>query len=122
MTRKKTLNETSAGLKLNAELKKLFADQKKAVREIQEQVERSADPVVVESLQKRKEDIEGQLTSVKEQIQKLRIPWRKRIANWFAGVTKARDRQIMYAFFSCILYPTNSFVSLCQHSELDLGL
>ncbi|KAF7980092.1 hypothetical protein HWV62_39902 [Athelia sp. TMB] len=92
---KKTLNETAAGLKLNAELKKLFADQKKAIREMQEQVERYGDSVAVESLQKRKEDIEGQLTSVKEQIQKLRIPWRKRIANWFAGMTSARDRQII---------------------------
>ncbi|KAF7973138.1 hypothetical protein HWV62_16188 [Athelia sp. TMB] len=118
---KKTLNETAAGINLNAELKRLFADQRKAIRELQEQVEKSAaDPVVVESLQKKKDEIEGQLTSVKEQIQKLRIPWRKRIANWLAGGRKARDRQIVYVFFLHVLYPADSFVSTCQHSEPEI--
>ncbi|KAF7973131.1 hypothetical protein HWV62_16174 [Athelia sp. TMB] len=84
-------HERATGLNLNAELKKLFADQDKAARELQELVEMSADPVVVEYLLNKNEEIQRKITSVKEQIQNLRIPWRKRIAKWLSGLAIGRS-------------------------------
>ena len=93
----KKLNETTAGVKLNAELKKLFEDQKEAVRKLQEQVKNSDDPAVVEKLKGEKTEIENRLLSVEEQIQQLSISWRRKITSWLAGGRKARNPQIVYA-------------------------
>ncbi|KAF7973139.1 hypothetical protein HWV62_16190 [Athelia sp. TMB] len=96
---KKKLNETAAGVKLNAELHKLFEDQREAARQLQEQVKNADDPTVVGKLQQEKMEIEKRLLSVEEQIQQLRIPWRRKITNWLVGGRKARDPQLAYVFF-----------------------
>ncbi|KAF7970679.1 hypothetical protein HWV62_23274 [Athelia sp. TMB] len=91
---KKRSKEIAAGLNLNQELEKLIAEQREAVRQLEQRVVQYDNPVLVEELQKRKTEIEKKLAGVAEQLQRLRIPWRRKLTNWFTGGKKARASNI----------------------------
>jgi len=86
---KKNLNETAAGVKLNEELAKLIADQKAAIKRMAEQAQTADDPVLVEELQK----IEGKIQNVAVQLGQLKVPFGRKLMNFFAG-RKARKSGI----------------------------
>ncbi|KAF7966065.1 hypothetical protein HWV62_40238 [Athelia sp. TMB] len=82
---KKRLNETAAGVKLHEELERLIAQQEAAVRQIEEQSKIANDPVLVADLDK----VEGRIREVAAQLQKLKIPFTRRVMAFFTG-RKAR--------------------------------
>ncbi|KZP04217.1 hypothetical protein FIBSPDRAFT_941125, partial [Athelia psychrophila] len=82
---KKKLNETAAGVKLTEDLNKLIADQKEAARRLDDQVNSQHNPVLVEELQLRQVEIEKKIGRVTTQLQLLKIPFARRIRNFFAG-------------------------------------
>ena len=108
---KKRFTETAAGSKLNDELMKLIADQQRAASQLDEQVRKYDNPVLVEELQGRKIEIEKRLASVAEQIQLLRIPWMRKFTNFFSGRSKARASNIRYTSFPYTFHPADSFAS-----------
>lgn len=77
----------------------MIAEQREAVRQLEQRVVQYDNPVLVEELQKRKTEIEKKLAGVAEQLQRLRIPWRRKLTNWFTGGKKARASNIRYALF-----------------------
>ncbi|KAF7970677.1 hypothetical protein HWV62_23270 [Athelia sp. TMB] len=108
---RKRLNETAAGLKLTEELARLIADQKEAARQLEEQVGKYNNPVLVEELQKRKSEIEKRVAIVAEQIHRLRIPWRRKLTNWFSANRKARNAGVTYVLLPNALHQAKSFIS-----------
>jgi len=88
---KKILNETAAGVKLNEELAKLIANQKAAIRRMEEQLAHGAnDPVLVEELRK----IEGKIQNMAVQPGQLKVPFLRKVMNSFKG-RKARRPNVM---------------------------
>ncbi|KAF7966370.1 hypothetical protein HWV62_38917 [Athelia sp. TMB] len=82
---KKRLNETAAGAKLNEELERLIAQQEAAVRQLEQQSQRTNDPAIVAELEK----VERRINVVAAELEKLKIPFTRRVVAFFTG-RKAR--------------------------------
>ncbi|KZP32041.1 hypothetical protein FIBSPDRAFT_723592 [Athelia psychrophila] len=90
---KKKLNQTAAGVKLTEELNRLIADQKKAALQIQEQANSQSNPVLVEELRLKQDEIKKKIGRVTAQLRLLKIPFMAKIASFFTG-KKARKSGI----------------------------
>ena len=78
------LNETKVGRKLNEDLQKLIKDRKDAARRLKEQAHRADhDPVVVQELNERQQEIENKIEDLAGQIMQLKIPLGRKIKRLF---------------------------------------
>jgi chromosome condensin MukBEF ATPase and DNA-binding subunit MukB len=79
------LNETHAGVALNRELEKLIRDRRDAARKIQEQARNQNNELVVQELHARQAEIEANIRHTADQLQKMRIPFTRKIRLFFKG-------------------------------------
>ncbi|KAF7967873.1 hypothetical protein HWV62_32852 [Athelia sp. TMB] len=84
---KKRLNETTAGVRLNEELKQLLAKQQETVRLLADQA-KDGDPNIIGELEKEKEELEGRISKIADQLGQLSIPFVRRFVNFFRKKNK----------------------------------
>ena len=78
------LNETKVGKKLHEELQRLIKDRKEAARRLMEQAHRADhDPIVVQELNDRQQEIETMIENIAGQIMQLRIPFGRKMRRLF---------------------------------------
>jgi hypothetical protein len=79
------LNETEAGKTLYSALQKALADQKDSLKSILAQVEKSGDPKLKKELEKEYKKIRDQFEKTFKEVNKMKIPFGRRIQMFFLG-------------------------------------
>ncbi|KAF7970688.1 hypothetical protein HWV62_23292 [Athelia sp. TMB] len=92
----KRLNETTAGVRLNEELKQLLAKQQETVRLLADQAKKDGDPIIIGELEKEREELQGRITKIADQLGQLSIPWTRRFVGFFRRKNK-KNRDLKYA-------------------------
>lgn len=77
------LNETQVGVELNKELQKLIRDRKEAMRQIQEQMQKGGNEIVVQELNQRRADIDEKIDRTASEMRKLKISLPRAIRVFF---------------------------------------
>ncbi|KAL4062052.1 P-loop containing nucleoside triphosphate hydrolase protein [Scleroderma yunnanense] len=78
------LNETTAGKALYTQFQRLLQEQKDAIKKLSEEAKTQQDPALARDLQVEYEKIETQLQKTWEEMEKLRIPFLRRISLFFS--------------------------------------
>jgi hypothetical protein len=83
--RRLRLEQTTAGVTLNEELKKLIKARKEGSRKLRAQSKKKSDPLVVEELNKQQAEIDEKIAQTADELEKLKIPIMSSIAAFVLG-------------------------------------
>jgi hypothetical protein len=79
------LKQTTAGVTLNNELKKLIKARKEAARKLRAQAKKQDNALVVEELNQRQSEIDKKIVQTANELQELKIPLTAHIRAWFSS-------------------------------------
>ncbi|KIM59591.1 hypothetical protein SCLCIDRAFT_1217538 [Scleroderma citrinum Foug A] len=88
------LNETTAGKALYSQFQRLLQEQKDTIKQLSDEAKVQQDPVLVKELEAEYKKIEAQLQKTWEEVEKLKIPWLRRLMLFFAKRTRSHTIEI----------------------------
>ncbi|KAI6104956.1 P-loop containing nucleoside triphosphate hydrolase protein [Pisolithus croceorrhizus] len=83
----RNLNETTAGKALHTQFQKLLQEQKETMKQLQEEAKTQRDPELVRQLEAEQRRLEIELQKTWNDMDKLKVPFFRRIARFFARKT-----------------------------------
>ena len=93
------LNETTAGKALYSQFQRLLQEQKDTIKQLSDEAKVQQDPVLVKELEAEYKKIEAQLQKTWEEVEKLKIPWLRRLMLFFAK----RTRSVRVSLWTCAM-------------------
>ncbi|KAL4078009.1 P-loop containing nucleoside triphosphate hydrolase protein [Scleroderma citrinum] len=84
------LNETNAGKALYTQFQKLLQEQKDTIKQLSDEAKAQQDPALAKELEAEYKRIEAQLQKTWDEMEKLKIPFMRRIMLFFGKKTKAQ--------------------------------
>lgn len=88
------LNETAAGRALYTQFQRLLHEQKETIKHLSEEAKAQQDPVLVRELETQYQRLEAELQRTWEEMEKLKIPFLRRIALLFSKRTRSRKVEL----------------------------
>ncbi|KAI6107658.1 P-loop containing nucleoside triphosphate hydrolase protein [Pisolithus croceorrhizus] len=83
------LNETTAGQALYSQFQKLLHEQKETIKQLQEEAKAQKEPELVKQLEVERQRLEAELQSTWDEMEKLKIPFARRVVLSFLKKTQA---------------------------------
>ena len=93
------LNETTAGKALYSQFQRLLQEQKDTIKQLSDEAKVQQDPVLAKELEAEYKKIEAQLQKTWEEVEKLKIPWLRRLMLFFAK----RTRSVRVSLWTCAM-------------------
>ncbi|KAI6006736.1 hypothetical protein EDC04DRAFT_2781570 [Pisolithus marmoratus] len=88
------LNETTAGKALYNQFQRLLHEQKETIKQLQEEAKAQRDPELVRQLEAEQRRLEAELQKAWEEMDKLKIPFLRRIALLFSKKPQSRKIEL----------------------------
>jgi hypothetical protein len=109
------LAETKAAEEVLTDLQKLLRDHKQTIEALKREAERADNQQMIASLNKELADIQQRMEKTFREVQKLKIPFSRRIRRLFASKPKQVSEVHFNIFWSSISY---ALVENCRHGDL----
>jgi protein subunit release factor A len=111
------LAETKAAEEILTDLQKQLTAHKQTIEAIRREAERADNQQMIASLNEELADIQQRMEKTFREVQKLKIPFSRRIKRFFGSKPKQVSELHFNTFWSSISY---ALVAKCQHGELAI--